>query len=590
MNSQIYNILNNTITSALSNDLFPSIVLLDGNWGSGKTLYVRTELERAINNDNRFGFSCYFSLNGINSVSGFKNRLMYHYFKNSQSHNGSACGGGLIQSIKRLLTSGKVDSIGNNLSERDGILSNLISGLAFDNISDEIKDVCFIIDDIERISSDSAMTDILGECLNLAENTNGNVSVIVLSCKEKIANKPMLEKCFSQIIPFSLPTKGKVEIVTGLTDRHKSIFDEELKLHLTSLLNYHNFNNIRVLNNTISKYIMLAEKLNEIDGTQYDLQLSKKHLLEIAVKVCFAHYIEDYSKTEIQNYLYSRSDALDETILSNLAHIFGRMHVDKEMLNYLLCDSLGISDMAIITSLPVIHDSLDLMLQSGYNNLNEVQYEDGLCKLKKIVNGEENATIDFLMWNRAINLYFELCKFEYITPVNETAIDDIRASLNRLEFEIVSDPDMVASQNYNNDFPSDLIESIEVKREEIQASSENNQEDEFKSRFIQSWRNVRDDVEASLDEFWSIIDAETICQAFDNWERQEIFDFDKSFYRRYLSEKTNSNNYICDLPILKSLLEKLTIKEFAEGRKKGTVKEFCHYISKAIVTLERAER
>jgi hypothetical protein len=69
------------IIELFKDDSFPSMVLIDGKWGSGKTHYVENILIDDLKNEydtseNRYCSPHYLSLYGVSSIDDFRDRIV----------------------------------------------------------------------------------------------------------------------------------------------------------------------------------------------------------------------------------------------------------------------------------------------------------------------------------------------------------------------------------------------------------------------------------------------------------------------------------------------------------------------------------
>lgn len=78
------------ITHHLKEKDFPPIVAINGDWGVGKTFYIKNSLIADINNDPELSKLKveYISLIGVNSLNDFKDKLISRYYLNNHRSAG----------------------------------------------------------------------------------------------------------------------------------------------------------------------------------------------------------------------------------------------------------------------------------------------------------------------------------------------------------------------------------------------------------------------------------------------------------------------------------------------------------------------
>lgn len=132
--------------------------MLTAKWGSGKTFYIKNKF---LKNDYIKNFkTIYYSLNGLCSLNTLKKSVNLSILSNSVINKKNE------NFIKKLLT-----KVSEKLSHSENMVVNLTSNLmsSFSEeiadvfVSAELEDTIIIFDDLERISLNIAITDLLGE-------------------------------------------------------------------------------------------------------------------------------------------------------------------------------------------------------------------------------------------------------------------------------------------------------------------------------------------------------------------------------------------------------------------------------------------
>ncbi|WP_261881524.1 KAP family NTPase [Vibrio coralliirubri] len=290
------------IVERLIDKSFPSIVLLSGPWGSGKTHIAKTELIPELNALKMR--SHYVSLYGLSDLNDFRDRVI------------SGCEINWSRVLKwsspvKNLTGVTTAALGDNGTAL-GVMNTLTQSSKHKLIS-KINNIAIIVDDLERASSDDLISEVLGECLNFAEN-NTNVWVIVIANEEHIRDKPLFEKTFMDKLYVTPSPKDLIRFVENKypnllctsTKQHLKLVSEELKL-----------TNYRVIQRILQRYaclISLIENKPEVDQVT-----AKKMLIDKVARICHAHYECGFSATELCGYM-ENSTRLYEKIVAQRAN------------------------------------------------------------------------------------------------------------------------------------------------------------------------------------------------------------------------------------------------------------------------------
>ncbi|MFB5087051.1 P-loop NTPase fold protein [Psychrobacillus sp. PGGUH221] len=161
---------------------------INGEWGSGKTYYLKTTAKDIIEEEG-FRF-CYISLNGISKIDNIKKSLFYELSSSISSISGK--GIGFMRTLSEWAT-----PVHSSVDVTNKILASIES--KFIEITPEIIEksvVCF--DDLERISG-ITLEELFGFInSNLLEHTN--MKVIILSNESEILEKERVVKIKEKII------------------------------------------------------------------------------------------------------------------------------------------------------------------------------------------------------------------------------------------------------------------------------------------------------------------------------------------------------------------------------------------------------
>lgn len=197
-----------------SNDAFA--LFIDGSWGAGKTYYIKNSVIKRYESEMD---TTYISLYGYNSLEIFKNELMQKMFV-SDLVDGANKQDAAVKFTKK---------IGEITKDWDSKILGTIYGIGNVFVKSSLKENksfsrLIIIDDLERLSSEIELQDMLGFILNnLIEELKCRVIVIgntaeMLSDQSGIFSK-IKEKVIGRTIPFSINlAKVKKEILVNFSD------------------------------------------------------------------------------------------------------------------------------------------------------------------------------------------------------------------------------------------------------------------------------------------------------------------------------------------------------------------------------------
>lgn len=254
-------------------------ILIDGEWGIGKTYEIRKCVEE--NTKNIF----YLSLFGIeNPLSIYKSMLLELYpmeEKNKRALN-------KIQSIAK--------DIGENISdsiETKGILSGAVKSVVSSIVNEKsivinrlskIKDSIIVFDDMERIDDSVSMVCLLGVLEELKKHTN----IVVIANLGKMSDEhkknldDYTEKIFGKVYKITQCSKIINWKELGVDETAKMLFEDNKQLL-----------NLRVLQK--GQYLF--------DDLTLSLKREYSHeFLEFIHQICYEVVVEEYLSKNVENY------------------------------------------------------------------------------------------------------------------------------------------------------------------------------------------------------------------------------------------------------------------------------------------------
>lgn len=244
-------------------------ILINGNWGAGKTFFINHLSEKDLLNKKNI----YLSLKGISTTVEIGKQIAFKL---------------AIQTpiFDKIINKTKINQIlkifGNikqlPITDINGILSDYIY-----EFSDFNKYV-FIFDDLERLSNNIQFSDVLYYIHSLfLENKKSNVLIVANKSELEVREKETLSKAFNKVI--SQEIKLEIDISDIFDDyinyrykNHKKIF-ENYKHFFNKVFAYATTKNIRIYNNFFDAFIYLYLEMVKIN-------IDKKYFSIILQEIC----------------------------------------------------------------------------------------------------------------------------------------------------------------------------------------------------------------------------------------------------------------------------------------------------------------
>jgi hypothetical protein len=517
------------IVELLTDTAFPQMLLIDGSWGSGKTHFIKTELAPAL----KYEFSNhelhYFSLYGVSSIEDFRDRLISLTMTNNTETSN------FVQRATQL-----ADSLATNMGERGigGILNGAAGAYKY-KLYSGLNNCILLLDDLERVSNDKTIKDILGECLNLAESKN--IKIIVIANESKLSCKDDVEKVFIDKVKFSYTSGQVAEILReDFQDELPEYLYNELVLHINST----GSSNIRVLKRALIKFKKLKVIISAEPGISLEIALSKT--LRQVINICYAKFEAGYTSKEIKTAAktYMTRMLIKDDGPSNtqnekekeLDRILGG-DVGHEYLVDFCCDSIfRFENIMSELRLPTEKRLIDkVMNYSLLHQLSECDFIEGVKALTSLVHDDENLQIN--EWFNACDTLVYLIDNNYLSSeISRQQLINICKNKNIDCFDSDKVPDRGAWGGfYNNDIYKLYNEKLSVIRESIKLSDNT----DFTLTFSSSWSDLESEMyqHFSHTPFLQNIGVEGFIKAINTWSASDVYRF-----TGYMKEKYNFNN------------------------------------------------
>jgi len=267
------------ILSLLDDTSFPPLVMLDGNWGEGKTYFTKKTLIPELKEK---GYNyVFFSLTGLSSINDFKDRLLSSSYIRSEMDSDTG------KSFSTIFTSIVSQFGGENGGTIASILSGA-SGLVKESMLSRLRDRVIIIDDLDRVKDEKLSDLILGECLQLSDGSNLKFLFIV-NDEKSLADSALKEKVFSGIVKLNKSLNEAIEIAFS-----KYAWFEHYRHEIEKIVEHKNLKNLRVLKRVSKKIdeiykVLQSDESLDLDGCMTTL---------IKVTILTLHYHYDYKLSE----------------------------------------------------------------------------------------------------------------------------------------------------------------------------------------------------------------------------------------------------------------------------------------------------
>lgn len=379
-----------TLIHLLCNKKRDGLILLDGEWGTGKTHYINREFRNKYDKKTIFNISTL----GINSVEMFKSELFnISYLKLSED----------IKNIPDIATS--AIALGTQTPAAAAPLKNIVA-----SIGDAIKksklsalEGLFIIDDIERIDQKLA-NEILGYCHSIYMQSD-KIDFIIVSNTSKTSSFEIQhkEKIFSDTVPF-IPTE---EDIYALFENELSFFDKDQLKALQEATRKYKLVNIRVIRRIISGLCPIFEFRVQNPSKEINANLE----LVISVFTALVILARNYNYTLPQIEDFKKNHDKETTQLNILVDAATATGVPKEVKQY----AFSIASKTDVIE-AIFYDKqqiqIDTVVLSDKILISEIEEVTVVNRLIEIVKQKERQPLK--AWEAAINNYKVLIEGKYI--------------------------------------------------------------------------------------------------------------------------------------------------------------------------------
>lgn len=602
------------IIEQLKETSHPPIVLLDGAWGIGKTHLVENELHPILEKDPAiFGSYHYMSVFGISSTTEFLDRIISLFVSDQEEST---------TTLKKLAPfASNFAKLFGAEENQAGLIQGAISGVSGvirQQIIQKMTNFTLIIDDLERLTDESLIADIMGICLRLAEKNN--IKIIVVANLAAIKDKTKVEKTFSDIIKLSRPTE---KLATILLEIHRENLPPQVQGSLLTLLTRLqsaelDVNNLRVLKRALNRIIKINDKVKSIKNidSQRSLEILTEKIL-IVMLYSYTHKLnmDDFLSVHKNMNVYetlmpdssnekepTKEELLKKNLQDQLNHLLHGQSCSDALIEYcftnVLPEAEG-SEFIELFGLLRHAQPIDLFKTGSFYLCNsEDEFQQGLSDLKKLLFEASNTS--WPDWLDCCDTYLYLIEKDYFEDAD---ID----KASQLLINRMSEPEAINLQTVYQENLFDrkelyrgrnLSEHIKTEKffsyiEELAKKSQAENNKELINSFLENWRSTTFQPHSNIDHqaFFHNIKTEDFVNAIEDWETREIASFGKYIAERYRIQNQPEKDRL-ERPALERLSEQLTQKhkKLIGSFRKGVIGELIKEIDHAITVINGRQK
>jgi hypothetical protein len=554
------------ILSLLNDSSFPPLVMLDGNWGEGKTYFTKNTLIPELK-EKKYS-SVFFSLTGLSNINDFKDRLLSSSYIKSEINSDTG------KSFSAVFTS-IVSQFGG---ESGGTIASILSGasgLVKESMLSRLSDRVIIIDDLDRVKDPKLSDLIIGECLQLSDGSDLKFLFIV-NDKKSLADSALKEKVFSGIVKLNKSLNEAIEIAFS----NYSWF-EQYRGEIERIVEHKNLKNLRVLKRA-SKKLDEIYKILQSDES-FDMNGCMSTLIKVSLLVIFYHYEKEFTEAEIwdRSEVYKMSDEKFE--YGDLVEI--NCFLTKALISFLVGGSNWNLSLKDFGRLQKKDCPIDSFMFSPHFAHDDESFERNVDTLQYFVF--DQVDVSFSKW-------FEGSYFYYFLQSNEffgNSRPDILNKFDKLFTLKNFDYSDLEGRNHRLKIDSKvkfIFEKYVKEKESYRFETAQNKQSDVFFRMRKSWKDVDIEIYRShqLKPFFNQFSKEQLLECVKGWKSSDILIFSDFISGRY--EPGNIKTYLLDeFEITGELHKEVNVlyKSEPAGRKKGALRSLNHDLSLAVKAL-----
>lgn len=244
--SQLKSAVLNSIIIGWNNQSAQENILINGDWGIGKT-FVWEQIEQVLREKNIDVIRI--SLFGINKIDGVDLEIKKQIKKTVQFANSR-----IAKTVLDFLNKLAIPNIPMNGGEEANAILSTLATIYLDNI--DIPRCVICIDDIERISKDIKLEDVLG----YIDRSLNNCIVVLIGNESQLENSDNSYSKFKEkVIDREFYLNEIDDVYSSIVEKYRSSVSDVEKKELIDILKKHQCNNLRNAIKTV-KYISQLEQ------------------------------------------------------------------------------------------------------------------------------------------------------------------------------------------------------------------------------------------------------------------------------------------------------------------------------------------
>lgn len=583
------------IIEALKDPSFPSIVLVNGPWGSGKTFLVKNFLQQEIKKEHPSNAKAhYLSLYGIKDLEDFKSKII------SQVQMNNPKAARVLNSTVKV-----IGSIAKGVGDK-GATNGVINALADPikhHLMSKLNNVSLIVDDLERISDKSLKEQVLGECLNLAEN-NTNVWIVVVANDKYLDDcTALLEKTFLNKITLETNADSVIEFIRS---QYNNISEYELEI-IRNLVRDLELYNYRIIQRIMQRYLLIKGKI--LQDKRVDKKPALSSVLEKIIRISCAFYQAQCSLQEIRDFLIksikdiaSMSDEeikeklndSEEKKKNNLEKCFPgeSRFINEILLDFCIEFKELPKEFVSILELPLSSSNREKIMSFSINFVDEEDFQSACSETYEYLfkTTEEK---DFTEWFRTLNLYIKYIDWGYLEQDKSKIIDlaKIKSKENNFFIKNIFESDYYFTLGQIID--QDIRELHKELEPQIRSNTKTSEIQGLQNALFESWNRVSGKIRRNYasEEFFIEIESKKLVESIcDHWDKGEYRSFSGFLAHRYNTE--NIYNYLANeeifLNAMKSALDE-KINSLSASLLKGSLTELKQGIKLALESFNKSK-
>ncbi|MET5962267.1 P-loop NTPase fold protein [Citrobacter amalonaticus] len=392
------------------------LILLDGNWGTGKTYFIKN----IFPNYYHINVFYYISLLGMKSLSDFKAKIIDCYYLQD------------IQTLQSGLESlSGIGSISSGSPASANVINNMFNSIGAsvrENILSKLEGI-FILDDIERISEASLANEILTYCHTLYTTTiNSNLDFIIIanSSSESGLKIEHREKLISETLHYN-PNPQEILEIDIIKEKLSHFPQKDKKLFEDIVLN-NEIVNIRILIRMLNTITPIYEHIES--RPQLSWSIPSTTVLNSMCSFFILLFLHNRSIEELltdQNSIFSLNT--DEYSDSE-RRLWSSLHnytITFELKKY-FSGHLSLQDVLNI----LFHEAKPLALRNIATSPRPELYEVNETEFSKTLTSLicRELDCDFYNWLRAVQNYEYLTRCKYLSKSPFITLKFITSILN----------------------------------------------------------------------------------------------------------------------------------------------------------------